>query len=72
VVRLNDGLGKNGHRGYDPFEGLSAKFVRPLSFENKSLGIALPQTVRRFPLNLRPGWEFTRFHFAGFSPRSPN
>jgi polysaccharide biosynthesis protein VpsJ len=54
LVRLNDWLEKNDYRGYDTFDGLSAKFVRPLTFENKFLRIALQQTVRRFPLNLRP------------------
>lgn len=47
-------LEKNEYRGYDTFDGLSAKFLRPLAFENKYLLIALQQGVRRFPLNLRP------------------
>src|SRR5271154_1187478 len=54
IVRLNGWLEKNDYRGYDTFDGLSAKFVRPFTFENKFLRIALQQTVRRFPLNLRP------------------
>ena len=52
--RLSDWLEKNDYRGYDTFDGLSARFVRPLTFNNKFLNIALQQTVRRFPLNLRP------------------
>lgn len=47
-------LEKNAYCGYDTFDGLSAKFVRPLTFENRFLLIALQQGVRRFPLNLRP------------------
>jgi hypothetical protein len=54
IVRLNDWLEKNDYRGYDTFDGLSAKFLRPFTFETKYLRIVLQQTVRRFPLNLRP------------------
>src|ERR1700722_8099101 len=54
IVRLNDWLEKNDYRGYDTFDGLSAKFLRPLTFETKYLRIVLQQSVRRFPFNLRP------------------
>jgi rhamnogalacturonyl hydrolase YesR len=54
IVRLNDWLEKNDYRGYDTFDGLSAKLLRPFTFETKYLRIALQQSVRRFPLNLRP------------------
>ena len=52
--RLFDWLEKNQYRGYDTFDGLSAKYLRPLTFENQYLLIALQQSVRRFPLNMRP------------------
>src|SRR5215475_13111041 len=42
------------YRGYDTFDGLNARFARPLTFENPLLRIVLQQGVRRFPLNLRP------------------
>jgi hypothetical protein len=54
IVRLNDWLERHDYRGYDTFDGLSAKFLRPFTLETKYLRIALQQTVRRFPLNLRP------------------
>jgi rhamnogalacturonyl hydrolase YesR len=54
ILRLLDWLGKNDYRGYDTFDGLSAKYLRPLTFETKFLRIMLQQGVRRFPLNLRP------------------
>src|SRR5271163_3450892 len=54
IVQLNDWLEKNDYRGYDTFDGLSAKFLRPFTFETKYLRIVLQQAVRRFPLNLRP------------------
>jgi len=54
IVRLNEWLEKNDYRGYDTFDGLSAKFLRPFTFEKKYLRIVLQQTVRRFPLNMRP------------------
>jgi polysaccharide biosynthesis protein VpsJ len=47
-------LERNDYRGYDTFDGLSAKYLSPLTFGNKYMRIALQQGVRRFPLNLRP------------------
>ena len=52
--RLSDWLEKNDYRGYDTFDGLNAKYVRPLTFETNFLRTVLQQGVRRFPINLRP------------------
>jgi hypothetical protein len=60
IRRLSGWLEKNDYRGYDTFDGLSAKYLRPLTFENKFLRIALQQGVRRFPLNLRPALGIPR------------
>ena len=54
IRRLSDWLERNDYRGYDTFDGLNARFVRPLTFESKFLRTVLQQGVRRFPLNLRP------------------
>jgi hypothetical protein len=54
IERLVGWLEENDYRGYDTFDGLSARFVRPLTFETKFLRQVLQQSVRRFPLNLRP------------------
>lgn len=54
IERLVLWLRRNDYQGYDTFDGLSARFVRPLTLENKFLRTALLQGVRRFPLNLRP------------------
>lgn len=54
IGKLFEWLEKNDYRGYDTFDGLSARFLRPLTFENRFLLIALQQGVRRFPINLRP------------------
>jgi len=54
IGRLSDWLEKNEYKGYDTFDGLSARFLRPFTFETKTLRIALQQSVRRFILNLRP------------------
>jgi len=54
IWRLSDWLDRNDYRGYDTFDGLSAKFLRPLTFENSLLRTVLQQGVRRFPLNMRP------------------
>jgi len=54
VGRLSDWLEKNDYRGYDTFDGLSATYLRPLTFETKFLRTVLQQGVRRFPINMRP------------------
>src|SRR5215475_14877142 len=54
ISRLSSWLEKNDYRGYDTFDGLNARFVRPLTFETKLLRTVLQQGVRRFPINLRP------------------
>ena len=54
IQRLATWSEKNDYRGYDTFDGLNARFVRPLTFENKFLRTVLQQGVRRFPVNLRP------------------
>lgn len=54
IGHLSDWLERNDYRGYDTFDGLNARFMRPLTFERKFLRTVLQQGVRRFPLNLRP------------------
>lgn len=54
IQRLSDWLVKNDYRGYDTFDGLNARFVRPFTFETNFLRTVLQQAVRRIPLNLRP------------------
>jgi rhamnogalacturonyl hydrolase YesR len=54
ISRLHDWLERNDYRGYDTFDGLSARFARPLTCENRFLRTVLQQGVRRFPVNLRP------------------
>ncbi|MGC1675124.1 MAG: hypothetical protein WA739_22885, partial [Candidatus Acidiferrales bacterium] len=54
IHRLSEWLEKNDSRGYDTFDGLNAKYLRPLTFETKFLRTVLQQGVRRFPVNVRP------------------
>jgi len=54
INRLSSWLETNEYRGYDTFDGLNARFVRPFTFKSKFLNTVLQQGVRRFPLNLRP------------------
>jgi hypothetical protein len=54
IDRLTRWLRANEYQGYDTFDGLSARFVRPLTFETRFLRTVLQQGVRRFPINLRP------------------
>jgi hypothetical protein len=62
ISRLANWLERNDYRGYDTFDGLNARFVRPLTFGNSYLRIALQQGVRRFPINLRPLLGVTKSH----------
>ena len=54
IGRLTAWLEKHDYAGYDTFDGLNARFLRPLTFEKTFLRQLLQQSVRRFPLNLRP------------------
>jgi len=54
IRKLYDWLEANDYQAYDTFDGLNARFLRPLTFNNKFLRIALQQGVRRFPINIRP------------------
>ena len=54
IGRLSGWLEKNDYRGYDTFDGLNAKYARPLTFETNFLRTVLQQGVRRFPINVRP------------------
>ena len=54
ICRLSSWVEKNDYRGYDTFDGLNARFLRPFTFQNKFLLTALQQGVRRFPINVRP------------------
>jgi polysaccharide biosynthesis protein VpsJ len=54
IEQLYQWLEANDYQGYDTFDGLNARFVRPLTFETRLGRTVLQQVVRRFPLNLRP------------------
>jgi hypothetical protein len=62
IEQLFHWLEENDYRGYDTFDGLNARFVRPLTFETKFLRTVLQQGVRRFPVNLRPVLGITKEH----------
>ncbi len=54
IRRVSNWLEKTDYRGYDTFDGLNSKLLRPLTFETNFLRTVLQQGVRRFPMNLRP------------------
>ena len=62
IEQLFHWLEENDYRGYDTFDGLNARFVRPLTFETRFLRTVLQQGVRRFPVNLRPLLGITKEH----------
>ncbi len=53
INKLDEWLSKNKWKGFDPFDGLNADLSH-LTFSNHYLRIILQQSVRRFPINLRP------------------
>src|SRR5215469_18136239 len=54
ICRLSAWLQEHDYRGYDTFDGLSSRLLRPLTFNHGLLRTMLQQGVRRFPINLRP------------------
>ena len=62
IERLDQWISKSGWVGYDPFDGLTAPLARHLTLGVPVLRIALEQTVRRFPLNLRPLLGISKKH----------
>src|SRR5580704_12107340 len=62
ISRLSNWLERNDYRGYDPFDGLNARLLRPLTFHNAGLQTVLQQGVRRFPINLRPVLGIAKSH----------
>jgi polysaccharide biosynthesis protein VpsJ len=60
IEQLYQWLEANDYRGYDTFDGLNARFVRPLTFETRFGRTVLQQGVRRFPVNLRPVLGITK------------
>lgn len=52
--RLFNWLERNDYSAYDTFDGLNARYLRPLTFESMLLRTVLQQGVRRFPINMRP------------------
>lgn len=62
IERLAGWLESNDYRGYDTFDGLNARLVRPFTFETKFLRTALQQGIRRCPINLRPLLGVSKSH----------
>jgi hypothetical protein len=54
IKRVSAWLEESDYSGYDVFDGLNARLLRPLTFETNFLRTVLQQGVRRFPVNLRP------------------
>jgi polysaccharide biosynthesis protein VpsJ len=54
ACRLADWLERNRYEGYDTFDGLNSRLLRPFTFNSPLLRMVLQQGIRRFPINLRP------------------
>jgi len=53
-MRLDDWITSHEWKGYDPFDGLSARLLGLGRLQNHYLKIILQQSVRRLPINVRP------------------
>lgn len=62
LCRLTEWLEANDYQGYDTFDGLNARVLRPLTFDNRFLLMVLQQGVRRFPINMRPMLGIKKSH----------
>ena len=62
IDRLNHWIRGSDWVGYDPFDGLSAPLAKSRVFRIPILRIAIQQSVRRFPVNLRPLLGITKKH----------
>lgn len=54
IERLDGWLERHDQKAFDPFDGLNARLPRFLIRSNRYLRIAVQQTVKRSPMNLRP------------------
>jgi len=52
-------------KGYDPYDALNSPFLKLCSFDSKFLKIAFIQTLKRFPINLRPFFGIKK----GYNPK---
>lgn len=54
IKKLDEWITKNNWKDYDPFDGLSSRFADSITFDNHYMRIVMQQSVRRFPINMRP------------------
>jgi len=54
VSKLDEWITRNNWKDYDPFDGLSSRFTDYITFDNHYIRIIMQQSVRRFPINIRP------------------
>ena len=54
TIKLEEWISNHHWKGYDPFDGLNTRLLNRLTFNNHYLRILLQQSIRRFPINLRP------------------
>ncbi|MFM8370644.1 MAG: hypothetical protein ACKOBD_18005 [Chloroflexota bacterium] len=62
IERLEQWISQNGWTGYDPFDGLTTPYAVQLTLGSPILKIALEQSVRRLPFNLRPLLRIQKKH----------
>lgn len=54
IYKLDEWIVKNNWKDYDPFDGLSSRLADYITFDNHFMRIIMQQSLRRFPINLRP------------------
>ncbi|UCG30902.1 MAG: delta-aminolevulinic acid dehydratase [candidate division WOR-3 bacterium] len=54
LSKLERSFTSNGFAGWDPYDGLNSRFLKVLTLNRKWLRIAVTQSMKRSPVNLRP------------------
>ena len=60
IGRLSDWLERNDYRGYDTFDGLNARWIRPLTFESTFLRLYCSREYVASPSISALSWESQR------------
>jgi hypothetical protein len=54
VLRLIDYIEEQEFKGYDPYDALNSPFLKAMSLNQKLMRILFIQSLKKFPVNLRP------------------
>jgi len=59
---------RRGYKGYDKGDGMSAEILNLLPFDNKWFNIFIQESIKRFPINIRPILKVPKYrNFKGIA-----